>query len=133
MAKRTGKDLAFLIASTAIAVAREWSLEDEDINVDSTVAGEAIVDRDSLRGDYTVEFMALLEIASPYVIPNTIRGTKVAWAGKILASDAAGGLVSSTGLCTRFRVRVPYDNVVEVSGTIRAAGTALTWDLTPAT
>lgn len=132
MAKRTGKDLAFTIGGTAIAVARGWSVEDNDVDVETTAAGDATVDRDSLRGDYTVEWDALLEIATPYVLPTTVRGTKVAWAAKIISSDA-NGLAASTGKVKRFRVEAQYDGAVKTSGTIEAAGTAITYDLTPAT
>jgi len=131
MAKRTGKDLAFTIGGTAVALMREWSLDDDDVNVESTAAGDDTVDRDSLRGDYTVQFKGLLEIAAPYVIPSGVRGTKVAWVGKIIDSDT-NGIASSTGLVTKFSIKAPYDNVVEISGEIKAAGTAVSYDLSPA-
>jgi hypothetical protein len=129
MAKRTGKDLAFLIGGTAIKVARGWSVEDNDVDVETTAAGDATVDRDSLRGDYTVEWDALLEIAAPYVIPSAVRGTKAAWSAKIISGDT-NPIASSTGKVKRFRVEAQYDGAVKTSGSIEAAGVALSWVLT---
>src|SRR6478752_71259 len=130
MAKRTGKDLAFLISSTALRVQRNWSVEDTDEDVVTTAAGDPVVDRDSLRGDHTVEASGLLEIASPYLIPNTVRGTKTAWAAKIQSADA-NGIVSGTSKVKRFRISAAYDGVVETAITLEAAAVDLSWDLTP--
>jgi hypothetical protein len=131
MAKRTGKDLAFLIATTAVKCARGWSVEDQDESVDTTCAGDGTVDSDSLRGNYTVEAETLLEIAAPYVIPNAVRGTKVAWGAKIIAGDT-NSLVTSTGRVDRFRIEAAYNEAVKAAITIKAAGTALSWNLSPA-
>lgn len=133
MAKLTGKDLAFLIGGTAVAVARNWSLEDNSVNVESTAAGDDTVDRDHLRNDHTAEFDALLEIASPYVLTGqSVIGTKVAWVGKVVDSHT-NGIVSSTSLMTRYRIEAAYDGMIQVSGTLQAAGVPLTWDTSPAT
>lgn len=129
MAKRTGKDLAFTLGGVVLKVARGWSVEDNDVDVETTAAGDATVDRDSLRGDYTVEWDALLEIASPYVIPSALRGTKAVWAARVVAGDT-NPIANSTGKVKRFRVEAQYDGAVKTSGTIEAAGTALTWTLT---
>jgi hypothetical protein len=131
MAKRTGKDLAFLIGATAVLAARGWSVEDNDTDVETTAATDGTVDRDSLRGDYTVEWDTLLVIGTPYVLPTTVRGTKTAWSAKIQAGDT-NGLISSTGKVKRFRVEAQYDGAVKVSGSIEAAGTALSFNLSPA-
>lgn len=131
MAKLTGADLAFTIATVAVAAMRTWSVEDQDVSVDTTAAGDAVVDTESLRGDYTVEFEALLEIASPYVLAGAVRGTKVAWAAKVVAAHTTG-IVSATGRVDRFRIAAAYDGVVALSGTIRASATPLTYDDSPA-
>lgn len=132
MAKRTGKDLAFVLAGTAVAVMRGWTYEENDVDVDSTAAGDTYMDRDSLRGDFTVEFNSLLEIASPYVAPTTLRGTKTAFSCEIIAADA-NGIVSGTAKFSRLRIEAAYDGLVQISGTMVAAGTAPQFDLTPAT
>ena len=131
MAKRTGADLALTIATVAIAAMRSWSLEDQDVNVDTTAAGDAMVDRESTRGDYTLEWESLLAIATPYVLTGNVRGTKVAWAAKVVAADL-NGIVASTGLVDRFRIAAAYDGVVSIQGTIRASATPLTYDTSPA-
>jgi hypothetical protein len=130
MAKRTGGNIAFLIATVAVAALRGWSVEDIDVDVDVTAAGDSVMDRESLRGDYTVEGNSLLEVASPYVLPANVRGQKVAWSAEVLASDA-NGIVSSTGKVGRFRIEGSYDNAIQVSWTINAAGTPLTYDTSP--
>lgn len=130
MAKRTGADLAFTIATVAVSASRSWSVEDQDVAADTTAAGDPMMDSESLRGDYTVEYEALLTVASPYILSGAVRGTKVAWAAKIVAADL-NGIVSSTGRVDRFRIAAAYDGVVTIQGTIRAAGTALTYDPSP--
>jgi len=133
MPKRTGKDLNVIIGAVAISVPTGWSLEDADVNVETTAAGDAVVDRASLRGDFTMEWNARVEIASPYILPVTVRGTLVAFVCEVVLADAgATGLVGGTGLCTMFRIEAAYDQPMATSGRIQAAGTALTYDLTPA-
>jgi hypothetical protein len=134
VAKRTGKDLNILIDGTAISVSTGWSVEDQDVNVETTAAGDAVVDRESLRGDFTMEWNARVEAVSPYVLPYTVRGTRVAFVCEVIAADAgATGLVGGTGLCTMFRIESAFDQPMGTSGRIQAAGTALTYDMTPAT
>jgi hypothetical protein len=131
MAKRTGKDLAVLIGGTALKVPTGWTFEDSDVNTQTTAAGDSYEDRDTLRGDYTVEWTARVEVAVPYVLPTTIRGTIVTWALEIDAADTAG-IVSGTGLCTMFRLEASFDGPMATSGRIQAKATAPTYDLTPA-
>lgn len=132
MAKRTGKDLNVLIGGSSLSVPTGWSYEETDSNVETTAAGDAWVDRASLRGDFTVEWNARVEVASPYVLPTTVRGTLVAFSCEVIASDA-NGIVSGTGLCTMFRLEAAFDQPMATSGRIQAAGTAPAFDLTPAT
>lgn len=132
MARRKGADLAILLGGTAIASALGWSLEHTSVNVEGTAAGDAVVDRDHFRDDYTVEFNGRIEIAAPYVLPTNLLGTKAAWAGK-LVDDDANGLASSTGLVTMLKIDGQYDRYFEISGRIQAAGTPITYDLSPAT
>ncbi len=132
MAKRTGKDLAFSIGGVTVAVMRDWDLETNDVDVESTAAGDATVDRDSLRSDFTVNFNALVEIASPYVLAGQASlGSKVAFVGRIVAADT-NGIVAGTAKLSRLRIGGAYDGLFTWAGTLIAAGTALTWDLTPA-
>lgn len=137
MAKKTGKDLAFMVGATpatttALAVQRGWNYEQTVTEIDATAAGDLVIDREPLRYDYTVEFNGLLEIASPYVLPIAIFATKAAWAAQLDAADD-NGIVSGVGLFNRFRIEAVYDGVVAVSGAFVAAGTQSTWDLSPAT
>lgn len=132
MAKRNGKDGAMTLGGTAIACLREWSYEETDEDVVSTCMGDDWVDRDSLRGDFTVEFTSILEIASPYVFPSTLRGTKSAFVLKVVDTDT-NGLITGNGKVKRLRIVQAYDEVVLISGTIECAGTGVTWDLSPAT
>jgi predicted secreted protein len=132
MAKRTGKDLNFLLGGTAIAVARGWTYEENDVDVDTTAAGDAWMDRESLRGDFTVDWNALLEVASPYVLPTTVRGTKTTFSCELIGADV-NGIVAGTAKVNRFRIEAAYDGAVQTSGTLNCAGTAPTFDLSPAT
>jgi hypothetical protein len=132
MAKRTGKDLNLLVGGTAISVPTGWSYEETDSTAETTAAGDAWIDRASLRGDYTVEWNARVEIASPYVLPTAVRGTLVTWALEVIAADAQG-IVVGTGLCTMFRLEAAYDQPLATSGRIQSAGTGPTFDLQPAT
>jgi hypothetical protein len=129
MAKLTGKDLAFTLAGVAISVPRGWSYEETDVDVDSTAAGDAWMDRDSLRGDFTVEVNALVQIATPYVLPTAIRGTKVAFTGKTVSSHT-NNIISGTAKVGRFRIEGAYDGLFQIAVTLNAAGTAPTITLT---
>lgn len=121
-----------VIGGVAVAVGRGWTYTEEDVDVDSTAAGDAWMDSDSLRGRFTVDWRALLEIASPYVLPGNVRGTKATFACHVVAADS-NGIVSGTGKVNRFQIEAAYDGMVEVSGSIGSAGTAPAIDTTPAT
>src|SRR5688500_18957996 len=125
MAKRSGANLAFLVAATAISVPRGWTFTHGVTSIDGTAAGDAVVDRIPLRGDYTVDFRALLEVTTPYVLPTASIGSVVAWSAEIVSGDT-NGIVSSTRLFAQFRIEAAYDGAVEISGRIVGAGTALT-------
>ena len=144
MAKRVGATLSFLMATNtvttptsvvAISVMRGWTYEETDVDVETTAAGDTYVDRDTLRGDFEINFNALLQIASPYVIrgaeATTLRGQKVLFSGKILTADT-NGIVSGTAKFDSFRIEGRHDGTFEISGRMRSAGTAPTWNLTPA-
>jgi hypothetical protein len=132
MAKRTGKDLNILVAAVAISVPTGWTYENTDSTTETTAAGDPYVDRDSLRGDYTVEWAARVEIAAPYVLPTTVRGTTVAWSLEVIAADA-NGIVAGSGLCTMFRLEASFDGPMATSGRIQGKAAAPTYDLEPAT
>lgn len=132
MARLSGKDGAVLIAAVLVAALRRWEYEETDVSVDSTAAGDDWDSEVSLRGTFEFNFEALLEIATPFVFPNTIRGTAVAFVGKV--DDAhTNGLISGTGRCSRLRVTSPYDGMIMIAGTLRSHGTAPVWDMSPAT
>jgi hypothetical protein len=131
MAKRTGKDLAILINAAAIAVPTGWSYEETDSTAETTAAGDAWIDRASLRGDFTVEWNARVEIAATYVLPVTVRGTLAAFSCEIIAADT-NGIVSGTGLVTMFRIEAAYDQPMATSGRIQSAATPPSFDPTPA-
>lgn len=140
MARRTGKDGNVILAtpgaptvpSVLIPALREWTYREGTRSVDATAAGDSWDDTEALRGNYEFTFRALLEIASPYVIPaQGLRGVKAAWVGEIIAADT-NGLVSATGLVEEVQVTTPYDGMVEITGRIVTGGTAVTWDLSPA-
>lgn len=137
MADRDGGALAFSIGGVTVPRVRRWSFEETDVDVDSTAGGDAVVKANSLRQNYTVEYEALLNVASPYVLPGgtgastTLVGTSVAWVARLVSGDT-NGIAASTGKVNRFRIEAAYDQMVAVSGTIGANGTAVTYDTTPA-
>lgn len=138
MAKQDGGTLAFSLGGTVIACAREASLEDESVETDTTCAGDAVEDANHLRTRHTVEFRALIEVATPYVIPGfntgsaTLRtGETLAWAIKFESADT-NGIVSCAGSrLARLRIEGSYDGVFQISGTLRAKGNAIVTDTTP--
>jgi hypothetical protein len=132
MAKRTSGNLAILIGAVVIPVGRGWTVEETSVNVDVTAAGDTVMDRENLRKDFTVDWRALLEVASPYVLPADVVGTKVAFSCEIIAADA-NGIKSGTALVDSFRIEATYDGAVELSGRLIAGGTALATDTSPAT
>jgi hypothetical protein len=133
MARRTGKDGNMLLSAVAIPALREWTYREGTRSVDATAAGDDWDDTEALRGNFEVTFRALLEIASPYVIPAVgARGTKAAFVLEVLDTDAQG-LIAGTGLVEEVQVTTPHDGMVEITGRIVTGGTAPTWDLTPAT
>lgn len=137
MADVDGGTLSLSIATVLIPRVRRWSFEQTDVDVDSTAGGDTVMKRNSLRTDYTLEYEALLEVASPYVLPGgtgastTLVGTSVAWAARVIGSHT-NGIAVSTGKIGRFRIEAAYDGMVAISGTINANGTAVTYDTTPA-
>lgn len=132
MAKRATGSLAILIGATVVPVSRGWTVEQTSQNVDVTAAGDAVMDRESLRYDFVIDWRALVEVASPYVFPGDVVGTKVAFAAELVSSDV-NGIKSGTALVDSFRIEAVYDGAAEISGRLIAGGTALATDLSPAT
>lgn len=138
MADRDGGLLALSIGGTVVPRVRRWSFEETDVDVDSTAGGDAVVKANSLRQNYTLEYEALLNAVSTYVLPGgtaastTLVGSSVAWVAKLVSTDT-NGIATSTGKINRFRIEAAYDQMVAISGTIGANGTAITYDTTPAT
>lgn len=137
MADYDGGLLSFSIGGVLVPRVRRWNFEQNDVDVDATAGGDTVVKANSLRTNYTVEYEALLEVASPVVIPGgsgastTLVGTSVAWIGRLVSSHT-NGIVASTGKINRFRIEASHDGMVAISGTIGANGTVVTYDTTPA-
>jgi hypothetical protein len=133
MAKQTGGNLNFIMGATVVAAMRGWTYEETDVDTDSTAAGDTWMDRDSLRGDYTVEAdLILTHTAGTYHAPwNGLRGTKAAWSAELQPADT-NGLISGVGKYNRVRVHGTHDGMFLVNVLIGAAGTGPTVDLTPA-
>jgi hypothetical protein len=137
MADVDGGTLSFSIGGVLVPRVRRWSFEQTDVDVDSTAGGDTVMKRNSLRTDYTVEYEALLFVASPYVLPGgtaastTLVGTEVAWVARVIGAHT-NGIAISTGKIGRFRIEASYDGMVAISGTIGGNGVAVTYDTTPA-
>jgi hypothetical protein len=131
MAKRGTGNLAILIGGTVVPVGRGWTYEETSVNWDSTASGDGVMDRESLRKDFTVDYRALIEVANPYVLPGDVVGTKVAFACELISTDT-NGIKSGTALVDSFRIEATYDGGAEISGRLIAAGTAPATDTSPA-
>ena len=129
--RRTGANMAFLINGTAVLLVREGEYEEEAIIIDSTAAGDPVEDGEPVRTRFNVRGRGLVQVASPYVIPNTIVGTKSAFALKPLSTDVIG-IVSGQALWRRFRLAMAYDQMMTVEFEGQSAGQIATWDLSPA-
>jgi hypothetical protein len=132
MARRDGGLCAFLANSVAVSALHGWTYTDTDVNVNATAAGDVWEDNNSLRGKFVVEADAFLDVANPYVIPNALRGTKVAFVCKVLTADT-NGIVSGTMLVDEFRIEAAFDDMIKIHIRGITAGVAPTWDLSPAT
>src|SRR5687767_7958005 len=97
MAKLTGKDLNLVLGGTVVKVMRGWEVEDSSVNVDTTAAGDPVMDRAPIRGDWRLTWNALINVEIPYIIPSNITNTVVAFSAEVVAADA-NGLAASTGL-----------------------------------
>jgi hypothetical protein len=132
MPRKTGGKIGILLAAQAIAAVRDWDYTEDDVDVDTTAAGDDWEDAESLRGKLVINGTALLQTASPYVIPTSLRGTKFACALKVENGDA-NGLLTVTAKMSQIKVRARYTDAIEISFQLKTAGAAPVWDLTPAT
>jgi hypothetical protein len=132
MARRDGGTMALSLATIAIPAMRRASLDVNDVEVNMTAAGDTVEVFNSLRDTYSLEWEALLEVATTYVIPGNAVGTETAWVLKTFAAEA-GGIASGFSKINRFHIEAAYDGEVALSGTLGPgpSGTPISYDLQP--
>lgn len=132
MARRSGGQIGIIIAATALGEVLDWESEDSSVDVDSTAAGDAVMDNTNLRKTFSIKGSCLLTIAAPYVAPTSLVGTKVAVKLKIIAADTSGFVECTSALVKRFTIGGAHDGMMKYSFELGPAGVALTYNLTPA-
>ncbi len=121
-------------SATAMLAVRSWRHREEDVDVDTTAAGDLCVDETSLgRIRFEGEGVCLVEIPSgtdPYDVRQALVGERVAFALKIDAADSTG-FVSGTAKIKSLEIRAVYTEAMECTYTYGPCGTRPVWDLTP--
>ncbi len=134
MARRTGATMVLSLGGTAIPVLRTAAFDHTDEEVDSTAAGDTAVAMTSLgRGKVGLDWGALLDVATTYVVPGNVVGTEVAYVLKTYSGETAG-IATGTLKVNRFHIDAAYNDVVALSGTLGPGGsgviaTNVTYDL----
>lgn len=129
----SGGDIGIMVASNALGEVLSWESEERDVDTPSTAAGDPTVDNTHLRTDFVIKGECLLAIASPYVVPTGLVGTKVAVKLKVVSADVNGFVSCSSAKVNRFVIGGAVDGMIKYSFELGAARVPLAYDLTPAT
>ncbi len=109
-----------------------WSFTGESRTIEDTGMGDTTVGRIHLFDDWTAEFTFAAADQAAWDQGLVLVGTAAVFAFKRKSTDT-NPYVTGTGLVESVRTTVPHDGRVETTCTVRANGTAVTIDTTPAT
>lgn len=132
MASITGKDGAISIGGGAVnGKVRNWRLRYEGTTADGTGAGDPVDELVPLRRNWIISGEFVAPDASDWDLGLTDVNTAVVVALKRKVADT-NPWATGTGILISMEVNHPYDDVTTVSFEMRASGTDLSFDTTPA-
>lgn len=133
MATITGKDGAASIGGSAVnGKVLGWKLGFSSKNVETTGAGDSVIERVHLAKDWKaeIEFEAIDQAS--WDQHQSLVGTSATVSLKRKSADT-NPYATGTGLVTDVSLDLPSDNAVKTTITVECNGTDLTLDTTPAT